>query len=72
MSKLRIPEAHSLWRYKHNHKAIYEVDYCLRYSVHYRIFRANNDRVFILDLESWLQQYEPLTIDETTTETGIF
>jgi hypothetical protein len=72
MSELMIPAPHSLWRYKHNHNAIYEVDYCMRYTVRYRIFRSDNNRVFLLDLDSWLQQYKPLTIDETTAETGIF
>jgi hypothetical protein len=71
MSELMVPEPHSLWRHKHSHRVIYEVNYCMRDTVRYRVFRSS-DNAFFLDLEAWLQQYEPLTIDETMAETGIF
>ncbi|MCX7067337.1 MAG: hypothetical protein NTW85_06565 [Methylococcales bacterium] len=68
-----IPQPHSLWRCKYNHSTVYVVDYCDRFNVHYRLFCKDHCRhPFKLDLDAWRVQYEELSGDEVTIETGIY
>jgi hypothetical protein len=68
----KIPQPQSLWRYKYNHRAVYQVDSCDRYTVYYRFFSHDSKRQFKIDIDSWCQQYEELSADDVTAETGIF
>lgn len=70
MTALTIPEPHSLWRYKYNRNAIYEVDSCECGTVLYKVRDDQEKRQYRKELQHWLEQYEELPIDDVTIETG--
>lgn len=69
-SPLPLPQPRSLWRYKYNRRAIYEVDSCDGYDVLYRVRDDSEKRLFRKGLKAWIEQYEELPIDDALAELG--